>query len=411
MNIPLSAPDIGDREIQYVTEVLRSKSLSLGPWVRRFEERIADYVGMRYAVAANSGTSALHMCVRAMKIGAGDEVITTGFSFVASVNCLLYEGASPVFVDIKPDTLNIDPAAIREFLVKRCTRAADGRVIHRETGRTVKAILPVHVFGLPCEMDAIGAIAREFGLSILEDACEAIGARYAGKQAGTFGDAAVFAFYPNKQITTGEGGIVVTNDSNIAEECRSLRNQGRDSDGRWLRHVRLGFNYRLSDMHCALGVAQLERIDELLAMRRAVAAQYSNLLRAETSLQLPHTPHPATRSWFVYVIQLSNGPGSAFRDRIREQLSERGIASQVYFPAIYREPYIAEKTLSGLKHKLPHTDRAADTCLALPFSSVLTDKEIRFVCSELSKALDEETTEDHVATAAPAPAPAPAQAS
>ncbi|MGH9680784.1 MAG: DegT/DnrJ/EryC1/StrS family aminotransferase [Candidatus Acidiferrales bacterium] len=400
MTISLSSPDIGELELLYVNSALRSRSLSLGPWLQRFEDRIAEYTGAHYAVAVNSGTSALHLCVRAMGIGPGDEVITTGFSFVASVNCLLYEGAHPVFVDIDLDTFNIDPDKIREFLAEDCTRSRDGRVIHRATSRTVKAILPVHVFGLPCDMDAIAAIAKEYGLGILEDACEAFGTRLSARYAGTFGDAGVFAFYPNKQITTAEGGVVVTDDARIAEECRSMRNQGRDADGQWLRHVRLGFNYRLSELHCALGAAQLDRADELLAMRRGVAAQYNIQLRAESHIHLPVSIPAVTKSWFAYVIQLRNGPGSAFRDRIRERLRQQGVPSQVYFPTIYSEPYF-EPYLETLPRKLPHTERAAETCMALPFSSVLTEGEVRTVCTELSNALDGEVHGEQAVAAAP----------
>ena len=274
MRIPLCQPDIGQREIERVMEVLRSGHLSLGPRVAEFEQAFAEYVGTQYAIAVNSGTSALHLCVKALGIGAGDEVLTTSFSFVASVNCLLYEQAVPVFVDIDPVTLNIDPEAIRETIARdfRWDRLKS-RHVNKRTGRTLKAILPVHVFGQPCDMRSILEIAREFNLVILEDACEALGAEYCGQPVGTFGDAAVFAFYPNKQITTAEGGMIVTDSPQIASECRSTRNQGRDEQSQWLNHVRLGYNYRLSDLHCALGLAQLERIQELLGARARVAAR------------------------------------------------------------------------------------------------------------------------------------------
>ncbi|MGH9716739.1 MAG: DegT/DnrJ/EryC1/StrS family aminotransferase [Candidatus Acidiferrales bacterium] len=390
MNIPLSSPDIGEREIEYVSAVLRSRQLSLGPWLKRFEERFAEYVGARYAVAASSGTAGLHMCVRAMEIGPGDEVITTPFSFVASTNCVLYEGASPVLLDIDPETYNLAPEKIREFLEENCTRSAEGRAINRKSGRTVKAILPVHVFGLPCEMDAIGEIAREYGLLVLEDACEAIGAKYRGKPAGTFGDAAVFAFYPNKQMTSGEGGMVVTNDARIAEECRSLRNQGRDANGRWLTHVRLGFNYRLSDLHCALGLAQLERIEELLAARQAVADEYSHTLAANKAVRLPVHREDAIRSWFVYVIELAGGADRSVREAVRERLQRVGIASQGYFPAVHRQPYFS-RYCSQAPMALPNCEKAADRCLALPFSACLTKREVNAVCKELETAIAAES--------------------
>jgi len=275
MNIPLSAPDVGEREVEYVNRVLRSSQLSMGPWLEKFEREFAGYVGTNHAIAVNSGTSGLHLCVRAMGIGANDEVITTSFSFVASVSCFLYEGALPVLVDIDPKTLNLDPAAVREFLRSQCTRSSDGALIDRQSGRVVKAIMPVHIFGLPCQMDALMEIAREYDLLVIEDACEAIGAEFDGQRTGTFGNAGVFAFYPNKQMTTGEGGMITTNDPRVAELCRSMRNQGRDTDGAWLRHVRIGYNYRLSELHAALGLAQLERIDEILAARAEIASRYS----------------------------------------------------------------------------------------------------------------------------------------
>lgn len=390
MNIPLSSPDIGEREIEYVSSVLRSQQLSLGPWLNRFEERFAEYAGTRYAVAASSGTAALHMCVRAMGIGPGDEVITSSFSFVASANCILYEGATPVLLDIDRRTYNLSPDRLREFLESGCRKEKDGRVVNLRTGQTVKAILPVHVFGLCCEMDAIGKIAREYGLTVLEDACEAIGAKHRGRAAGTFGDAAVFAFYPNKQMTTGEGGMVVTNNAEIASQCRSLRNQGRDENGRWLSHVRLGFNYRLSDVHCAIGLAQLERIEELLPAREAVAAEYASALEQNKAIRLPAKVKDAYRSWFVYVIEQAGEPGGESRDRVRDRLQRAGIATQTYFPAIHRQPYFAQYR-AEIPMPLRNTEIAADNCLAIPFSGRLTKQEIATVSQQLQIAVAAET--------------------
>src|SRR4029077_19158789 len=305
VRIPLSHPEIGEREIEYVTRALRSGQLSLGPRLAEFEERFAAFVGARYAVATNSGTSALHLCVKALGIGPEDEVLTTPFSFVASANCLLYERAVPAFVDIHPATLNLDPIALEESIARHCTwERVHGRLINRRSGRPVRAILPVHVFGLPCDMAPILGIARDFNLRVLEDACEALGADYAGRRVGTFGDAAAFAFYPNKQMTTAEGGMVVHNDAQIAATCRSLRNQGRDDASGWLRHTSLGYNYRLSDLHCALGLAQLERIEELLSARARAAAAYSRALAGVPQITLPCDAAETRRSWFVYVIQL-----------------------------------------------------------------------------------------------------------
>jgi dTDP-4-amino-4,6-dideoxygalactose transaminase len=384
MMIPLSAPDIGDREIAYVTDVLRSRHLSLGPRLAQFEERFAEYIGTRYAVAANSGTSALHLCVRALGIEAGDEAITTSFSFVASVNCLLYEGAAPCFVDIDARTLNLNPQAVREFLHRQCKRTAKGILINKATGRRIKAILPVHVFGMPSDMTALVQLAREYGLSILEDACEAIGAECNGQRVGSFGNAGVFAFYPNKQMTTGEGGMIVTDDPKLADLCRSLRNQGRDTQGRWLKHVRLGYNYRMSDIHAALGLAQLERIEEILVARGKVARLYSEVLSGCDSLLLPIEESGMKRSWFVYVVQL---PTRELRDQLMASLQSKHIGCQVYFPAIHRQPYFRQ-VCGGPIPVLPNTDQASDRCLALPFSSQLSSAEIRLVCDEIVSSLE-----------------------
>jgi len=400
MNIPLSAPDITEKEIAYVSEVLRGGHLSLGPKLAEFEERFAQYAGARYAVAANSGTSALHMCVRALGIGEGDEAITTSFSFVASSNCLFYEGAIPRFVDIEPGTLNIDPQAIRDFLLTKCKKNRNGLVIDQENGRVVKAILPVHVFGLPCDMNAILDIANEFGLAILEDACEAIGAEVDGKRVGTLGNAGVFAFYPNKQITTGEGGMVVTNDRRIADICRSMRNQGRDSNAAWLKHVRLGYNYRLSDIQAALGLAQLERIDEILRARAAVAQKYGERFSQVQNVALPPNDPDMKRSWFVYVVRFLGASAQELRDQVRAHFLKKGIASQVYFPAIHQQPYFND--LCPSSYQLPHTEEASRTCLALPFFTRLGEAEIRFICAEMSTALEEvkqNSVNDHAASA------------
>jgi perosamine synthetase len=380
VKIPLSKPDIGKREIELVTRVLRSGQLSLGPVVAEFEEKFAAYVGTRYAVATSSGTAALHLAVEALGIGVGDEVLTTSFSFVASANCLLYAGAAPSFVDIDPVTLNLDHQLLREAISRDYVwDRTNSRLVNRQSGRLLKAILPVHVFGLPCEMEPILELAEVFNLKVIEDACEALGAEYGGRHAGTFGNAAAFAFYPNKQMTTGEGGMLVMDDPNIAKTCRSLRNQGRDEDSGWLRHIRLGYNYRLSDLHCALGLAQLERIDELLSARVRVAADYSRGLGDISLVSLPCEMADAARSWFVYVIGLQGSAGPMLRDRLMEGLRERGIACQTYFPAIHRQPYFAEIGLAP-QRSLPFTESASERCLALPFFPSMTTEEVSEVC-------------------------------
>jgi perosamine synthetase len=389
MNIPLARPDIGAREIEYVTRAVRSGQLSLGPYLAEFEEKFAAYVGSRHAIATNSGTSALHLCVRAAGIGENDDVLTSSFSFVASANCIVQERAVPSFVDIDPATLNVDPREIhkaitRDYVWDRSAR----RLVNRRSWRVLKAILPVHVFGLPCDMAPILEIAREYNLSVIEDACEALGADYRGQRVGTFGDAGVFAFYPNKQMTTGEGGMIVTNDSKMAALCHSLRNQGRDEDASWLRHVRLGYNYRLSELHCALGLAQLERLEELLAARERVAEAYSRGLAGVRDVALPQSAAGTKRSWFVFVVQVLGRHPKLKRDALMASLRERGIACQAYFPAIHLQPYWEE--LDAAAHRpLPHTESAADRCLALPFFASMTQEEVDEVCAAVHSILDE----------------------
>lgn len=393
VKIPLSKPDIGEREIELVMDVLHSGRLSLGPRLTEFEEKFAKYVGTRYAVATNSGTSALHLCVRALGIGPGDEVITTPFSFVASTNCILFEGATPAFVDIDPATLNIDPDRLRSFLRDNCLVDARQRaLIDRSNGRTVRAILPVHVFGVPCDMDPILALAREYGLHVIEDACEALGAEYHGRRAGKFGDVATFAFYPNKQITTGEGGMIVTNDEELARHCRSMRNQGRGEDSSWLSHARLGYNYRLSEMQCALGIAQLERAAELLEARERVATAYHKALARIPHLVLPPEFEDMKRSWFVYVVQLDLPAPRALRDRVLTRLREQGVEGQAYFPVIHKQPHLTG-TCRLPAGALGCAEDAADRCFALPFYPSLSDGEIEHVRKTLARILAEEIRE------------------
>jgi FlaA1/EpsC-like NDP-sugar epimerase/dTDP-4-amino-4,6-dideoxygalactose transaminase len=399
MQIPLSKPEVSELEIQSVTEVLRSNRLSLGPKLPEFEEKFAAYVGMRYAIATNSGSTALHLCIRSLGIGPQDEVITTPFSFVASTNCIMYEGAVPLFLDIDPVTLNIDPKQLRRFLRQCCgldTRR--GVLVNKQTGRVVKAILPVHVFGLPCDMDPILELARQYGLYVIEDACEALGAEYRGRNAGTFGDVAAFGFYPNKQMTTGEGGMIVTDSEEIAKLCRSMRNQGRDEDSSWLRHVRLGYNYRLNEMQCALGLAQLERLPELLDGRETVAGIYSRTLASVPHITLPAEFGGIKRSWFVYTIQLDLPTPRAMRDRILLKLRERGVECQAYFPAIHKQAYIAKSAKAPLG-SLYRTEQASDRCITLPLFPSMTQEQIEYVCNTLTQILNEELRSSTLSTA------------
>jgi perosamine synthetase len=344
--------------------VLRSDVLAMGAFTPRFETGIAALAGRQQGVACSSGTAGLHMGVRALGIGEGDEVITTPFSFVASANCFLYEGAVPRFVDIEEDSLGLDPDHVESAATPR-----------------TRAVLPVHVFGRPCRIEAITAMARAHGWAVIEDACEGLGSSVGERPLGSFGDVAVFAFYPNKQITTGEGGMVVTDDAALADTMRSLRNQGRDNDGTWLRHVRLGYNYRIDEMSAAVGVAQLERLSELRAGRARVAAAYERALGGVDWVTLPRAGADESVDWFVYVVRLHP---EVDRDLLIRGLAERGVSSRPYFSPIHLQPFY--RTTFGFKPgDFPVTERVAASTLALPFSSRLTDDEVAYVAWTLGE--------------------------
>lgn len=361
MKIPLSQPDLSWVERKAVMDVMDSTFLSLGPKLPEFEQAMAQYVGVKHAVAVNSGTSALHLIVRALGIGEGDEVITTPFSFVASANCIVMERARPVFVDIDAETYNLDP----------------GRIEAAITPRT-KAVLGVDVFGRCAAWDQIEDIARRRGLLVIEDSCEAIGATAFGKQAGSFGEAGCLAFYPNKQMTTGEGGMILTNRDDVAALSRSMRNQGRDEGQGWLEHARLGFNYRLSDIQCALGLAQLSRLEELLAKRAAVAEMYRSFLEGIQGLIIPRNPDQGRMSWFVYVVRLSDGFSRAQRDRILHGLKANGIGCNNYFMPIHVQPFYRQE-LGFHAGQFPITERVSDRTIALPFFSAMTRGQVEQV--------------------------------
>lgn len=367
MQLGLSSPDITDRERELVLQVLSTPTLSIGPFVERFEEMTASYLGRRHAIAVANGTCGLHLCVRAPGIGEGDEVITTPFSFIASANCVLYERARPVFVDIDPDTLNIDPERVEEKI-----------------GPRTRALLPVHAFGQPCAMPELLEIARKHSLVVIEDACEAMGAELDGKKAGAFGDFAVFSFYPNKQMTTGEGAVLVTDDDEADELVRSLRNQGRDKAGTWLEHIHLGYNYRLDEMSAALGVAQLERLEELLEKRDRVACAYSEKLRRIDGISLPFiSPRTTRMSWFVYVVRLA---ATVDRDAVMNRLASEGIATRPYFTPIHLQPFY--RRMFGYREgDFPITEEVARRVLAIPFHGKMTHSEINWVCERLEAAL------------------------
>ncbi|MDW8262570.1 MAG: DegT/DnrJ/EryC1/StrS family aminotransferase [Phycisphaerales bacterium] len=385
-SVPLSSPDITQAEIDAVVEVLRSPTLSIGPRIEQFEQLCARIAGRRHGVGVSSGTAGLHLCMLAAGIRPGDEVITTPFSFVASTNCILYVGAKPVFVDIDPRTLNIDV----------------GRVEAAITPRT-RAIVGVEVFGHPAGMPELERIARKHELVLIEDCCEGFGGGIrteppapAGasppggsqtprpmRKIGSFGRAGVFAFYPNKQITTGEGGMIVTDDDRFAELCRSLRNQGRDGMS-WLAHARMGYNYRLSEINAALGIAQINRLEEILNARRRVANEYMRRLMDNRHLILPNIGPEVDMSWFVFVVRLSDQFDATDRDAIIAQLRAEGIGSSNYFPPIHLQPYIRE-ILQTQPGDFPVCEHVSARTIALPFFNRLSESQIDRVCEALAK--------------------------
>jgi dTDP-4-amino-4,6-dideoxygalactose transaminase len=394
----MSSPELTDADIAAVNEVLETRYLSLGPKIEAFEEAFAATVGTQHAVGVNSGTSGLHLAVIAAGIEEGDLVITTPFSFIASSNCILFEKAVPVFVDIDPQTLNIDPAQVAQAAAdlaqggkaaKRwlppALRNSQSSILNSPSSK-LKAILPVDAFGQPADYDPIQAVAEQYDLAIIEDSCEAIGAEYKGRPAGTLGDVGVFAFYPNKQMTTGEGGMIVTERDDWASLFRSLRNQGRDASGTWLNHIRLGYNYRMDEMSAALGLSQIEKIDELLAKRRQVTKWYDERLEDVEGIQTPYVAPTTTRmSWFVYVVRIVP---EISRNRVLRELRKQGIPSRPYFTPIHLQPFYID-TFGYRRGDFPVTERAGDTCLALPFSSVMTEEQVDVVCEALRTAVDE----------------------
>lgn len=370
MKVPLSRPDITELEREAVLRVLETSTLSLGPEVSAFEEELAACAGVRHAVVVNSGTSALHLAVAALGLGPGDEVITTPFSFVASANCILFEGATPVFADIDPRTLSLEPRRVEERITE-----------------DTKAILAVDVFGHPALWEQLDDLADRYGLALIEDSAEAIGATYRDRPAGSFGDAAIFAFYPNKQITTGEGGALLTQQAEIAQVARSMRNQGRsENGGGWLSHERLGYNYRLSDINCALGRAQLRRLPELLDARAQVADWYSRALAGIPEIETQIVADDVTMSWFVYVIRLSRGYATAQRDRVLDFLEERGIGCNKYFPPIHLTSFYQDR-FGYQEGDYPVTESVASRSIALPFFGGLKEDEVHYVVSILKDAV------------------------
>jgi perosamine synthetase len=365
--VPLARPYLDERDEELVLDVLRSGRLSLGPAIDRFEELFAERVGAPYAAAVSNGTAGLHLLAHLAGLGAGDEVITSPLSFVATANCFVYEGATPVFVDVDPRTLNMDPAAVEAAVTER-----------------TKAIVAVDMFGYPCELDDLRASCERHGLALIDDSCEALGAKYKGRPIGSHGVSCVFGFYPNKQLTTGEGGIVTTHSEDEWRLLKSLRNHGRSYEARWFHHVRLGFNYRITDLQAALGIAQLEKLDRMLELRTEVAARYAELLEPVEGVE-PPTPDDAEhrRSWFVYVVQLERGVD---RDAVLERLAEDGIEAAHYVPCVHLQPYMRERY--GFSEGMcPVAENAAARTLALPFFPLLEVEDQERVVDALRSAI------------------------
>lgn len=376
-DIRLSSPDITQIEIDAVLEVLHTPYLSLGPKIPEFENAFKRYLGVDHAIAVNSGTAGLHCCMLGLGVGPGDEVITTPFSFIASSNVILMAGAKPVFVDIDPKTLNINVEKLEAAITPR-----------------TKAILAVEAFGNPAEFDKIVQIAARHEIPLVEDSCEALGSSHNGRKAGTFGRCGVFGFYPNKQMTTGEGGMIVTNDSKLADMCRSYRNQGRDPQSGagghgagWLGHIRLGFNYRMSDINAALGIAQMSRLDEILDKRQRVALGYVQRLLDHPHIILPTIAEKTVMSWFVFVLRLTDAFTAADRQAILEYLRTHGIGCSNYFPPIHLQPFYKE-TLGTKEGDYPVTEYVAARTIAVPFHANLTTMEQDRVVHHLNEAIN-----------------------
>jgi perosamine synthetase len=378
--IPLSRPDITDAEVDAVVRVLRSGRLSIGPAQEQFEAAVAARCGVNHGVACSSGTSGLHMALLALGVGPGDEVVTTPFSFIASANPILMVGARPVFVDICPRTLNADPAKLEAAITPR-----------------TKAIMAVECFGNPAYMDQYASIAARYEIPMIEDCCEALGCSHKRRPAGSFGRIGVFGFYPNKQITTGEGGMIVTDDQRLADMCRSLRSQGRPvgtasvspGAGSWLYHERLGYNYRLSEIQAALGVVQVRRLDEIIQKRQRVAEMYMRRLMGTSDLTLPTVEAESVMSWFVFVVRLATTYTREERDRIIAGMRRHEVGSSDYFPCIHLQPFYRER-FGHRAGDYPIAESVSNRTIALPFYNDLTEKDVDYVCSTLELMLSRE---------------------
>jgi len=370
MTVPLSNPDITEHERNAVLAVLNTPYLSIGPKVPGFEDVVARYTGVRYAVAMSSGTAVLHCIIKALGIGKGDLVLTTPFSFISTSNCLLFEGAEPIFVDIDENTYNLTPEAVEKAYL----------ALPEEKQQKVKAVAYVDVFGVPADGEGFERFGKKYHLHIINDSAEALGSSLKGRKCGSFGDAGLFAFYPNKQITTGEGGVLVTGNKDLAAMAKSLRNQGRDEGAGWLQHARLGYNYRLSDINCALGIAQMQRIEELLQKRKKVKETYDAQLESlfKKGLLIPQQiPVGAEVSPFVYVLRLSGDFTKEDREKLLKSLKEKGIGCSNYFTPIHLQPHYRE--LGWQYGDMPVTERISERTIALPFFNNLKEAQIKYV--------------------------------
>ena len=394
MKFRMSSPDLTDADREAVAGVLQTPNLSMGPKIEAFERAFCELTDAAHAIGVNSGTAGLHLCVRAAAVGPGDLVITTPFSFVASTNVILFEKAVPVFVDVEPQTGNIDTAQLEKAVVDLLQ---GGQAAQRWLPRTLpavnegrlgrlKAILPIDVFGQPADYDRINAIAKRNDLVVIEDSCEALGAAYKDRPAGMLGDMGVFAFYPNKQITTGEGGMILTDNREAADLMRALRNQGRAPGDTWLQHTHMGYNFRMSEINAALGLSQLARLDKLLAKREQVANWYREYLRSVEGVSPPEIVDTTTRtSWFVYVIRLEAG---IERDKLVQHLEARGVPVRPYFAPIHLQPYMIE--MFGYQPgAYPVTEDLGNRSLALPFSGMMTEAEVAGICQHIRDAIEQ----------------------
>jgi perosamine synthetase len=381
LDIPLSNPDITELERNAVLEVLKTPNLALGPKLDEFEEKIAQYTGVKYAAAMSSGTAVLHCIIKALGMGKGDLALTTPFSFIATSNCLLYEGAEPIFIDIDEKTYNITPDSVEKTYLS----------LDKNKQNRVKAIIYVDVFGVPADGQGFETLGKKYGLKIIDDSAEALGSSRKGRKCGSFGDAGLFAFYPNKQITTGEGGILVTNNKELAVLAKSLRNQGRDTGAGWLQHARLGYNYRISDINCVLGIAQLQRIDEILTKRRKVKEIYDTKFKDlfEKEILIPQeVPGDCFHSPFVYVLRMADRFDKTHRENLLNYLREKGISCSNYFTPIHLQPHY--QALGWKYGDMPVTEKVSERTIALPFFNNLQEDQITTITSTVKDAFGDQ---------------------